>query len=368
MNGKQRLQLLRPISWVVVWLFAALDLWCAMQSWQAGPAGVPYPGSRVVLDAHNCYPYGRRWADRMDRALATGMPVAIEQDLAWYTDPRTGSSWSVLSHSRNPRSSARTMRQYFFERVRPIVEEALRDGNRGDWPLITLNLDFKNKEPEHLKAVWRLLGEYEDWITSAPRLEDIYKIAPLEIRPILVLTGESKAEEDVFYDQVPEGGRLLVFGATPSNKQDPCAPPQVLAPEPMNNYRRWWNNPWRVVEPRGRNAEGTWSDQDEERLNELVQYAHERGFWIRFYTLNGISAGERCDGWSRLYNLGSLEAARIRWRAAIRAGVDFLSTDQYEELARELGRNVPENPGMTFQQFGWSLARQIRKFGYPASR
>ena len=41
------------------------------------------PGARVLLDAHNAYPYHGQWRDRIDRALATGVPVAIEQDLAW---------------------------------------------------------------------------------------------------------------------------------------------------------------------------------------------------------------------------------------------------------------------------------------------
>ncbi len=40
------------------------------------------PGRRVLLDAHNAYPYQGGWSDRLDRALATGIPVAIEQDLS----------------------------------------------------------------------------------------------------------------------------------------------------------------------------------------------------------------------------------------------------------------------------------------------
>ena len=43
--------------------------------------------NRPVLDAHNCYPYQGRWADRIDRALKSGFPVSIEQDLAWYAGP-----------------------------------------------------------------------------------------------------------------------------------------------------------------------------------------------------------------------------------------------------------------------------------------
>src|SRR5437868_6688011 len=112
------------------------------------------PGSRSVMDAHNCYPCYEWWEDRIDRALAVNMPVAIEQDLFWYKDATTGKSWSVVAHGDPLTGHEPTMEQYFFERVRPIVEQALRRGNHGDWPLITLNLDFKTEEPEHLEAVW----------------------------------------------------------------------------------------------------------------------------------------------------------------------------------------------------------------------
>ena len=32
------------------------------------------PGARVMLDAHNAYPYNGRYLDRIDRAIATGLP------------------------------------------------------------------------------------------------------------------------------------------------------------------------------------------------------------------------------------------------------------------------------------------------------
>jgi hypothetical protein len=40
--------------------------------------------NRPILDAHNCYPYDGRWMDRIERALKSGSPVSIEQDLAWF--------------------------------------------------------------------------------------------------------------------------------------------------------------------------------------------------------------------------------------------------------------------------------------------
>lgn len=294
---------------------------------------------RVLLDAHNCYPEVERWSDRIDRALSTGTPLAIEQDLAWYVDPSSGRSWSVLSHNDSPIGTEPTMKYYFFERIRPIVENALNTGDRSRWPLITLNLDLKTEELEHLKAISNLLAEYQDWITTAPRTSDIHTIAPLKIRPLLVLTGESNAQKAVFYDQVPVGDPIVAFGATPTNTEDVSAPPSILAPEPADNYHRWWNNPWRVVEFEGQNAAGAWSAQDEKRLNDLVRYAHGRGLWIRFYTLDGESrAEETLHGWNHSYNFGSIDAARVRWQAAIRARVDFVSVDQYEEFANALHR------------------------------
>ena len=47
----------------------------------AQPAARFGPGTRVLLDAHNAYPERGQWSTRIDEALATGLPLAIEQDL-----------------------------------------------------------------------------------------------------------------------------------------------------------------------------------------------------------------------------------------------------------------------------------------------
>src|SRR5258708_4550372 len=101
------------------------------------------PGARVLLDAHNCYPYNGRWTDRIDRALSTGVPLAIEQDLVWFRDSSTGKGRSLVAHDEPGKpalgltGSEPTMREYFFERVRPLVEQALRDPRKADWPIVT---------------------------------------------------------------------------------------------------------------------------------------------------------------------------------------------------------------------------------------
>jgi hypothetical protein len=59
--------------------------------------------------------------------------------------------------------------------------------------------------------------------------------------------------------------------------------------------------------------------------------------WIRFYTLDGAKEKElSANGWFHSYNFGSLDAARLRWREAIAAGVDYIASDQYELLSEEV--------------------------------
>lgn len=317
-------------------LTAAGVLLVALFLLHGDPTGQPVPpGARSVVDAHNCYPYNGRWADRIARALNAGLPVAIEQDLLWYTDPNTRASRSVLSHDKPADGTEPGMREYFFERIRPIMEQALEHGNSGDWPLITLNLDFKSDEPEHHAAVWKVLGEYQGWLCTAPRTADAGTVAPMHAGPLLVLTGEADSQQRDFHDIVPVGGTLLAFGAVHTLGDDPSVEPRRMISSAATNYRRWWNNPWEVVEKGGQNAARDWNERSRRRLDALVKYAHRSGLWIRFYTLNGASPGEdERNGWEPAYDFGSLDRARARWQAAFEAGVDYIATDQYEELAK----------------------------------
>ena len=314
--------------------FFTLFVLCASAGAQATSIA---PGTRSVMDAHNCYPYFEWWADRIDRALSSGMPLAIEQDLDWYTDKHSGRSWAVVAHGGLLTGQEPIIDHYFFDRVRPIVEKAMKDQNRRDWPLVTLNLDFKSDNPELLAAVWSVLEKHRDWLTTASRTPDGKEVQSLDVKPILVLTGESDAQENIFYEKIPVGGKLLAFGAVHSFTADPMSSPETMAPEGVSNYRRWWNNPWRVVERGGQAEAGDWTSEDEERLRALVNYAHARGLWIRFYTLDGATPQElSCFGWFRSYNFGSRRAAEKRWRAAAQAGVDYIASDQYEQLAELL--------------------------------
>jgi hypothetical protein len=289
--------------------------------------------NRPVPDAHNCYPYKGEWKDRIDRALRTPFPVAIEQDIAWAGRP-------VVSHDAKTTGSEPSLRDHFFERVRPIVEKALAENRRATWPVIVLHFDFKSVEPRLLHAVWDLLGEYQGWITTAEKTADPSQLTPFDPKPLLVLTEDADAQEEVFFNQVPAGARLRVFGSAhttpiPRENQEHLAatlPPEQLLVSPPTNYRRWWNVSWYAVEEGGQHKAGDWTAADDRRLRALVDRAHQLGYWIRLWTLDGFGPGED-KGWGNSYNFGGRDAVMLRWKAAVAAGVNLIASDQYEDLA-----------------------------------
>lgn len=305
-------------------------------------------GSRSLLHAHNCYTDEGQWADRIDRALGMGLArLAIEQDLAWIAPSGGQPGRSVVSHDTDLSGAEPTLEQHFFARVRPLMERALAERKKEQWPLLILHLDFKSNEPEHHRAVWSLLEQHRAWLTTAERVADRTRVMPFQPGPLLVLTENGPGQEAAFSDRIPAGDRLLIFGTTPSPelpRSDDAqvrariaatATPAALAPWPATNYRRWTNFSWTVVEHGGQPKAGEWTAAEAARLNAIVRRAHDQGLWVRFYTLNG-HAPSLSQGWTAGYNFGSADAVRIRWKAALDAGVEFVATDQYEDFARLL--------------------------------
>ncbi len=336
----------KPLSLAV--LFGCCVLAVAESVTSPSAADVLQPGGRVWLHAHNCYPEKGLWGDRIERALAirtTGL--AIEQDIAWRIDARTGQGQTVVSHDTKLTGTEPTLEAHFFQRVRPVIERALAENRRETWPVLVLHLDFKSNEPAHHQAVWELLGRHQSWLTTAERVADDARVMPFAVGPLLVLTENGEGQSDTFHAGVPVGERLRIFGTIPAPVFPAAktaeeraaaifnATPDVLIPSRATNYRRWTNFSWAVVELGGQNKAGAWTREDERRLRAIASRAHDMGLWLRFYTLNGHAPGKGL-GWTESYNFGSLEAARDRLKAAVEAGVEFIATDQYEELGRLL--------------------------------
>lgn len=310
---------------------------------QAPGPSVPGPLHQPVLDAHNCYPESGEWADRLSRALGTERrPIGIEQDLVWKPDGRGGGT-SVVAHAKDLVGGEPTLEDYFFKTVTPAMDAALAAGERDRWPLIVLHFDFKTNEPEHHGFVLSLLKKYERWLTTTTRGADD-RVQPFNVGPMLVLTEAGENQQRDFYDALPAGEKMLIFGTVPNVRltdsrdrdeqaeRSVSAAPETVLPTGATNYRRWANFPWAVVERGGQNAAADWTAADAARLRSIVNRAHSLGLWLRFYTLDGFAATDN-RGWSDTYNFGSVDAARERWRAAAAAGVDFIASDQYEKLA-----------------------------------
>ena len=301
---------------------------------------------KPILDAHNCYPYSGKWNDRLVRALSAAHPVGVEQDLAWGIDRATGKGRPVLSHAKETTGGEPSLHEHFFEHVRPLVETEIRENERARWPLIVVHFDFKDNRPELLSAVWDLLGEYEAWITTALKTADPRTLAPYDVRPLLVLTEDNDAQEEVFFQSLPVGGRLRLLGSA-HTAQAPVksseervhlaatAPPEQLLTGRPTSYRRWWNNSWFTVEEGGQAKVGEWTAADDSRLRALLDHAYRHGFWIRFYTLDGFTDAEN-RGWDQGYNFGSRAAAQLRWKAAAAPGVSLTATGQFKDLAKTL--------------------------------
>jgi hypothetical protein len=317
----------------------------------AALAAQPAPrlfNGRPMMHAHNAYPEKGRWADRIERALATGAtPMVIEQDVAL---AGTGASArSVVSHDNELVGNEPSLESYFFDRVRPMMERALAERREERWPLVVLHLDFKTNEPAHHRAVLALLQKHRRWLTTANRGADPNQPMPLNPGPLLVLTESGENQEADFFSTQQAGQPLVIFGSVPNAEvfriDDAeqraralvTASPDTLIPSPATNYRRWVNFPWQVVEQGGPRQAGNWSDADRTRLVAIVNRAHTQGLGVRFYTLNGHDPKTHPE-WTASYNFGSPDAVRARWQAAIAAGVDLIATDQYEELAALLAQ------------------------------
>ena len=313
------------------------------------------PGSRTLMLAHNAYPDHGKFTERIDQALATGHPVVVEQDLSWIDGK------SLMIHgAKNVGSDDPSLETYFFPKVKPIIEKALKEGNKGNWPLITLYLDIKNDPPEHLAAIAKLLDNYDEWLTTAVKTDDITKVSPLKVKPMLILLEDK--QDDInkqlfFYDQVPVGGKIRAFGSVPKLDPNPgrklakdvatdnqfLANPDDLIIAKADNYHRWIGLDWAFIEKGGETKAGEWTAETDRRLKAFIDYGHKMGYLVGVYCLDGYTA-EQNQGWDKDYNLGSHDAAVTRWKAARAAKADFISTDHYEELANMLA--APSNSNM----------------------
>jgi len=310
-------------------------------------AGLTYaPATRTQILSHNAFPDHGKFGDRLDRTLAAGLPVAIEEDLAWVDGK------SLLIHGAKALGSEDPkFESYVIPKIKPIMEKALKEGNKGNWPLITLYLDIKNDPPEHLEVINKLLDKYDAWLTKAEKTADITKQSPLELKPMMIFVEDKPDDikQKFFYDNLPVGGKIRVFGSPVKFDENPqklprerkeeavammaSRDPEQLVSQRADNYHRWFGVNWAFIEKGGQTKAGTWTKESESKMKKFVDYGHRLGYFVSIYCLNGYTADEN-QGWDAGYNFGSKDKVMPRWQAVARAHPDFIATDQVEEVAK----------------------------------
>lgn len=253
-------------------------------------------------NAHNCYPEkGQHW-DRLDRARQAGLR-AVEIDVTWSEQRGRG----VISHHKELAGGEPTLEEYFF---RPLLPELRRlPAGKPDWLLL---IDFKSDDARLVAEVYRLLRRHRKLLTTAG--EDL-RYGPLTV----LLTGDNAAIA-AFARLHPPGERYLAIGNREPLGREYRENVAEYFPEAATGFYRVFNFEWKHVEQVYRREEPL-SGAERERLEALARAAHEKGYWLRTWTLNGS-------------HFGGQEWVRERWETARLAGVEMIATDEYELVGK----------------------------------
>ena len=275
-------------------------------------AGFPRPW---FLNAHNCYPDRGRGADRLERARRAGLS-AFEIDLVW-SEPR---GRTVVSHSTKLEGNEPIPEDYFFA---PMLPE-LRRMPRGR-PGILLFIDFKNSHPGPVNETRALLNRHRDLLTTFGQRGDPRAETPPRFGPLTVLLTGDNAAIAQFEKLTPPGEPYLAM----ANREPPDRKFQENVADyfldPATPFYRVFNFEWKHIERDKNRDAGPFTAAESARLAALVKLAHDKGYWVRTWTLNATN-----DDWGSDQCFGSKPALLERWRAALEAGLDMIATDEYE--------------------------------------
>ena len=307
----------------LAWAFVVVLLsgWLAQdEGWAADPARL------LPVSAHNCYPSRSANNAKLLEALNLGIDN-IEIDLGW--DDRTKEL--IVGHDAAPRGGV--IYPEFEAYLVPALEAHWKTHPRGQAPTV-LTIDWKTEKPEAVTKFKAFLDLHADWFSSAPKTED----SPLTNRNLTVCFTGSDVAKDAYDALIPARGtyrafRDRVFGQGAKFEPDVAS----YVPTKATAYHRFLTFHWGVVEQGGPALARDWTKADANRLSALMTQAHQQGFRARFYCLNGHT-GTLVSG----YQFTSDEAAKVRWLAAVQAGVDWIATDEYREIAEVLGaKGIP---------------------------
>lgn len=247
---------------------------------------VPLPSAH----AHNDYRHDRPLHD----ALAHGF-CSVEADIFLVEGQL------LVAHSRFELKRERTLEKLYLD---PLKERVEQNGGRvfSDGPPFMLLVDIKTDGENVYKALRETLLKYESMLSG---IHD----GQFEERAIQIVISGDRPRQSIIEDVhrlVGIDGRVGDLGANESADLLP-----LISDRWSTHFR------WRGV--------GEFPDDERDKLNDIVQRAHEENRRVRFWA--------------------TPEAPEL-WRELQEAGVDHINTDRLERLQQFLLEQVAEPDGL----------------------
>jgi len=236
--------------------------------------------------AHNDYEHARPLLDALDHGFCS-----VEADI-WLTPDGL-----LIAHDRKDLRPGRTLESQYLD---PLRERIKANGGRvyRGGPAFYLLIDVKTEAEAAYAALDKVLANYADILT-------VTRDGKVERKAVMAILSGNRASETIAKQSV----RYVGIDGRPENLDG--NPPAELYP--------WISANWTLLFKW--NGKGPMPAEEKAKFNEIVKRAHNQGRKIRF--------------WSTAEN-------ETTWKALLEAGVDFINTDQLEELQRFLNHEKHE--------------------------
>ncbi len=267
----------------------------------------------LPISAHNCYPANSTSNARLIEAVALGIDN-IEIDLGWDDKNKR----LIVGHDSAP-VNGKT-----YPTFQTYIEFFLNAPERPDHAPTVLSIDWKTSRPEAVDQFNDFLNKHASLFSTAPKAEP----SPFKAQRFTVcFTGSEQAK--AHYDSlIPAGGTYRAFCDRVYGAGDYKDNAEDYARKKATAYHRFLTMHWAVVEKGAPILARGWTESSEKRLKAIVDAAHHQGYRLRFYCLNGAG--------NMAYRFPTEEAAKVRWVAAAKAGVDWVASDDYENIVHTL--------------------------------
>ncbi|WP_018753593.1 hypothetical protein [Paenibacillus sanguinis] len=255
-----------------------------------------------------------------------------------YPDYLQGQVKLYVKHDAAAQPNTRNLYQYFEE----VVAQIERNGGslHGDGQSIVINLDMKPANNPDYVQIARSLQAMLEHYGALMTFGNVGDAGSFTERAITVCLSGSEGLKSAYFDYISgTTGKLLafkdeVYSLTDGRRENPAD----YFPNDADIYHRFYAIHWKHIES-GFDllTPGNWAQDEEERLEEMLRIATDKGYTLRFYSLNGNEGA-----WHYKFPGGDGDAAQ-RWTQFAymnhKLGTrHFVSTDSYEAITKVFDR------------------------------